>query len=446
MLPGLYRAATTGLAPLVRAYLLWRRRQGREDPARLAERFGIASASRPPGPLVWIHAASVGESVSVMGVIARLHDQRPALKLLMTTGTVAAARLLRDRLPSGVLHQFVPVDVPRAVERFLNHWRPDLALWVESELWPNLVLATHRRGIPMVLLNARLSAGSEAHWRAVPGLIQPVLACFGLCLAQDEAQAERFRRLGAPRVISVGDLKATAEPLAADARALALMERQIGDRPLWLAASTHAGEEEIVAAAHLSIARTHPGLLTVIAPRHPARGAAIATTLRGQGLAVSRRNGDEPIGQSTDIYLADTMGELGLFFRLAGIAFIGGSLVPKGGHNPFEAARLDCAILHGPDMRNCAAMAAALDDAGAALIVEDASGLADAVSRLLQDPLERTARAEAGARVVAESAGALGAVLRRLAPWLDPLAPLAADESETRLPRRRAVSSADARA
>jgi len=446
MLPGLYRAATTGLAPLVRGYLLWRRRHGKEDPARLAERFGIAGVSRPPGPLVWIHAASVGEAVSVLGLIARLHDQRPVLKLLMTTGTVAAARLLRDRLPPGALHQFVPIDVPRAVERFLDHWRPDLGLWVESELWPNLVLATHRRGIPMVLLNARLSAGSEVRWRAVPGLIRPVLACFGLCLAQDEAQAERFRRLGAPRVISVGDLKAAAEPLAADPPALATMERQIGGRPLWLAASTHAGEEEIVAAAHLSIARTHPRLLTVIAPRHPARGAAIAAMLQGQGLVVSRRSGDEPIGQSTEIYLADTMGELGLFFQLAGTAFIGGSLVPKGGHNPFEAARLDCAILHGPDMRNCAAMAAALDDAGAALIVEDASGLADAVSQLLHEPLERAACAEAGARVVEKSAGVLDAVLRPLAPWLDRLAPLAADESEPLLPRQRAVSGADARA
>src|ERR1700693_6316814 len=200
MLPGMYRVATAALAPLIGLSLLLRCRHGKEDPARLAERFGIASASRPPGPLVWLHAASVGEAVSVLGLIGRLRDERPGLALLMTTGTLAAARLLQNRLPPGAVHQFVPVDVPSAVERFLDHWRPDVAFWVESELWPNLVLATHSRAIPMILVNARLSAGSEARWRAVPRLIQPVLSAFSLCLAQDEAQAERFRRLGVRRV------------------------------------------------------------------------------------------------------------------------------------------------------------------------------------------------------------------------------------------------------
>lgn len=446
MLPALYRGATMALTPFVRAYLSWRRRQGKEDPARLGERLGIIGASRPPGPLVWIHAASVGEAVSVLGLIERLRQERPRLGLLMTTGTVAAARLLENRLAPGVLHQFVPIDLPRAVERFLDHWHPNLALWVESELWPNLVLATRGRGIPMVLLNARLSAGSEARWRAVPGLIRPILAAFALCLAQDEAQAERLRRLGARRVASVGDLKAAAEPLAADLPALTLLEKQIGDRPLWLAASTHAGEEEIAAEVHAAIASAHSGLLTIVAPRHPVRGAAIAAMLRTRGLRVSRRAAGEAIGAETDIYLSDTMGELGLFFRLAGIAFIGGSLVPKGGHNPFEAARLDCAILHGPDMRNCAAMAGALDADGAAVTVEDASGLATVVSRLLADPRERSTRAEAATRMAAQGAGALGAVLGRLAPWLDQLAPFGRIEAEPEPARRRAASGVDARA
>jgi 3-deoxy-D-manno-octulosonic-acid transferase len=178
MLPAAYRGATAAFAPLVRAYLRWRCRRGKEDPARLGERLGIASAARPTGPLVWVHAASVGEAVSILELIARIRDGRPGLSLLMTTGTVAAARLMQNRLPPDVLHQFVPIDLPRAVSRFLDHWRPDLALRVESELWPNLVLATSRRGIPMVLVNARLSARSEARWRAVPGLIRPVLAGF----------------------------------------------------------------------------------------------------------------------------------------------------------------------------------------------------------------------------------------------------------------------------
>jgi 3-deoxy-D-manno-octulosonic-acid transferase len=436
--PALYRTLTAAAAPLVALYLNVRCRRGKEDRERLGERFGIASTARPPGPLVWVHAASVGEASSVLALIERILAERPAIELLITTGTVAAARLVEGRLPPRARHQFVPVDLPRAVERFLDHWRPDLAIWVESELWPNLVLATHRRGTPMLLANARLSIRSLARWRALPGLVRPVLRAFALCLAQDEVQVERFRRLGARPVASVGDLKTAAAPLAADPAALAALRRQVGARPLWLAASTHPGEEEIAAAAHAQIARHHPGLLTIIAPRHPVRGPAIAGMLRTRGLCVARRGAGEAIAADTDIYIADTLGELGLFFRLAGIAFVGGSLVRKGGHNPFEAARLDCAILHGPDMTNCAAMAGALDDSGAALTVGDAESLAGAVARLLGDPAERARRAQAGAQVAAASSGALDAVLDRFAPWLDALAPVARDEMPAAPPRARA--------
>ncbi|HVC56021.1 MAG TPA: 3-deoxy-D-manno-octulosonic acid transferase [Stellaceae bacterium] len=441
--PSLYRAVTAAAAPIVAQYLEARCRHGKEERARLGERFGITAAARPAAPLVWVHAVSVGEASSVLALIERMLAQRPALAVLMTTGTVAAARLLQDRLPERARHQFVPVDLPRTVERFLDHWHPDLAIWVESELWPNLVLATHRRGIPMLLANARLSAGSAARWRALPGLVRPVLRSFALCLAQDAAQAERFRRLGADPVASVGDLKAAAAPLAADPAALAILRQEIGARPAWLAASTHAGEDETVAAAHARIARQHPGLLTIIAPRHPVRGPTIAAMLRARGLAVARRSDGEAITGGTDVYLADTLGELGLFFRLAGIAFIGGSLARKGGHNPFEAARLDCAVLHGPDMTNCAAMAGALDEAGAALTVADAEGLAGAVSRLLGDPTERAARAMAAARVAASGGGAVDAVLGRFAPWLDMLAPEAIADSPP--PARLAVAGGDAR-
>jgi 3-deoxy-D-manno-octulosonic-acid transferase len=443
MLPVVYRAATAASTPLVRQYLRWRCGRGKEDPARFGERFGLPSASRPPGPLAWVHAASVGESVSVLGLIERLTAERPGVSLLMTTGTVAAARLMQQRLPEGVIHQFIPVDLPSAVERFLEHWRPGLALWVESELWPNLVLATRKRRIPLILLNARLSARSASRWRRMPGLIRPILGAFSLCLAQDEAQAERFRRLGARRVISAGDLKAAAAPLDVDPIALAPLRRQIDGRPCWVAASTHSGEEAIVAEAHAAIGKAHPGLLTIIAPRHPARGAAIAAMLERRGLRASRRAARQPVAPETDVYLADTMGELGLLFRLAGIAFIGGSLVAKGGHNPFEAARLDCAILHGPDMRNCAAMAGALAVGGAVVTVGNAAELAAAVSRLLADPRERTIRAAAAARVAEESAGVLDAVLDRLTPWLGQLAPAEIGEVE---PARLRAANSNARA
>jgi 3-deoxy-D-manno-octulosonic-acid transferase len=307
------------------------------------------------------------------------------------------------------------------------------------------VFATQRRGIPMLLVNARLSAGSQARWRLLPGLIRRMLEGFALCLAQDATQGERFRRLGAPEVVSVGDLKAAAAPLAADPAVLADLHRQIGTRPLWLAASTHAGEEQIAAAAHRRLGDAHRGLLTVITPRHPVRGPAIAERLRAGGLQVARRAAGEASTPDTEIYLADTLGELGLFFRLAGIAFIGGSLVGKGGHNPFEAARLDCAILHGPDMTNCAGMADALATAGAAETVRDADSLAEAVGRLLTDPRLRATRAAAATRVAAAGAGTLDAVLDRLAPWLDPLAPIVPAELPAPVRRRVALGHADAR-
>ena len=424
-LPTLYRAITAVFTPLVLLYLKRREQRGKEDGARIGERLGVASARRPPGPLVWIHTASVGEATSVLALMRRIIDERPGVEILATTGTVAAAHLLESRLPNGVRHQFVPIDLPRPVSRFLDHWRPDLAIWVESELWPNLVLSTHRRGIPMLLLNGRLSDRSQARWGALPGMIRPILRAFALCLAQDELQAERFRRLGAPAVASVGDLKAAAEPLSADPAVLAELRGQIGVRPLWLAASTHAGEEEIAAVAHRRIAQWHPRLLTIIAPRHPARGPAIAEMLQAGGLRVAQRAAGEPITADTDVYLADTLGELGLFFRVAGIAFIGGSLAGKGGHNPFEAARLDCAVLHGPDMTNCAAMADALAAAGASQTVHDAEDLARGVAALLADPRLRDERAAAAARVADAGYGALDAVLGRLAPWLDALTPAA---------------------
>jgi 3-deoxy-D-manno-octulosonic-acid transferase len=437
----LYRHVTAAAAPAVRAYLRLRRRRGKEDPRRLNERLGIASRPRLPGPLVWVHAASVGEAQSVLGLIERIVAQRPGLAVLMTTGTVASAGSVAGRLPVGAQHQYVPVDTPGAVDRFLDHWRPDLAIWVESEMWPNLVLETHRRGVPMVLANGRLSARSAARWRLLPGLIRPVLGAFSLCFVQDAAQMRRFRALGARNVEDAGDLKAAAAPLPADPAALMSLRQGIGTRPVWLAASTHPGEEDAAAAAHALVARDHPGLLTLIVPRHPVRGTAIAEQLRALGLRVARRSAGETIDAGADIYVADTFGELGLFFRIARIAFVGGSLVRKGGHNPFEAARLGCVVLHGPDMANCIGMATALDAAGAALTVNGATELASAVSRLLASSTERDERAAAGTQAAADGDGALDVVLDRLSPWLDRLAPVIAEPVS---PRCRRTAGRDA--
>jgi 3-deoxy-D-manno-octulosonic-acid transferase len=423
MLPRLYRLATLPLPPLAILYLKWRGRRGKEDRLRWRERRGIPGDARPPGPLLWVHAASVGEAAAMLALIERLRQTRPWIEILVTTGTTASARLLERRLPARARHQFVPLDLPLWTARFLDHWRPDLAIWVESELWPNLVMGTWTRGVPMVLVNGRMSARSYRRWRAWPGLIGPTLGAFARCLAQDEVQAERLRQLGGQRVEGIGDLKAAAAALPVDAVEFERLRRQIGTRPRWLAASTHPGEEAIAGAVHRRLVPMHRGLLTMIAPRHPIRSAEIAAILAEAGLSLARRSDRGAITADTDIYLADTMGELGLLYRLAGVAFVGGSLARRGGHNPFEPARLDCAVLHGPDMTNCAGMAAALAAAGASEVVTDEAELARAVSDLLCRPRLRAERSAAGARAAAAGCGVLDSVVERLAPWLDRLAP-----------------------
>ncbi len=421
-----YRSVTVAAGPLTAAYLARRQRVGKEDPARIAERRGIASRARPGGKLIWIHAASVGETSSMLGLVDRLLEER-GVSVLLTTGTVTAARLIEERADPRVIHQFVPLDHPGYVRTFLDHWRPDLAMWVESELWPNLISAANARGMPMLLLNARMSQRSFRGWQFLPSVIRPLLGGFDICLAQDAVHAERLNRLGARRASCVGDLKSAAPPLPVVPEELERLARQIGDRPIWLAASTHDGEEAIAADTHRALQRDVPSVLTLIAPRHPSRAESIDAMLRGRGLSVARRSARHDIAGNTDIYLADTLGELGLFYRLARIAFIGGSLVPLGGHNPYEAARLGCAIFHGPDMSNAASSARALANACAAEIVRDAEALAGGVRRLMHDPAERERRAAAAKDVADSSRGALDAVMKAIAPWLDLVAPVHAN-------------------
>jgi 3-deoxy-D-manno-octulosonic-acid transferase len=340
----------------------------------LAQRRGLGAA-RPPGRLLWLHAASVGETLSLLPVLAALVERAPDLTLLLTTGTVTSARLLDQRLPAAlsgrVLHRFVPLDVPAWGERFLAGWRPDAAAFVESELWPNLLGAARARGAPLALVNARMSERSARRWQRAPGLARQVLSGFRLVLAQSEADAERLRALGTPQVRCLGNLKDAAPPLPADPAALAALRQAIGERPVWLAASTHAGEETEVLAAHRSMATRLPSLLTIIAPRHPERGAAIAAEAAGAGLAAMQRSAGLLPVKGTEIYVADTLGELGLFYRLAKVALVGGSLVRHGGQNPLEPARLGCPILLGPHHWNFAEPVARLAAAGGAVLIPD---------------------------------------------------------------------------
>lgn len=417
MIFALYRAASTLGEPLISAFLRRRMAAGKEDAGRFPERQGIASLPRPPGHLVWLHAASVGEAISVLPVLERIHSRSGTIALL-TTGTVASAELMAGRLPSGAIHQYVPVDRVAWVQRFLDHWRPDFALWLESEFWPNLLTETAARGVPIVLLNGRVSPRSFARWKRYPSLARKILSTFELCLGQTELDAERLRLLGARHVASVGNLKFAAPQLPVNESELAALSRAIGQRPRWLAASTHAGEEAIVAAVHRDLKQRFPNLLTIIVPRHPGRGRTIATELNALGAAVVRRSLGEPVTNAADILLADTIGELGIFIRLAPIVFMGKSLVLGGGQNPLEPARLSASILFGPMMDNFAEVAARLEAAKAAHLVRDRFDLAEAVAARLADPELAAQEGQRANDLAATEAGVLEAVLEAINPWL----------------------------
>ena len=419
----LYRSAATLFAPMIRVYLGRRQAAGKEDPLRLDERFGIASRPRPSRPLVWIHAASIGESLSVLPLLARIVAERNGLCVLLTTGTVTSARLMADRLPAGVTHQYVPIDRPLWTRRFLDHWRPDLALWVESEFWPTLLTELDARRIPTVLVNARISTRSFDGWRRFPRLIRRLLQTFDLSLAQSTEDAARLDVLGAPNVRCPGNLKFAAPPPPADEAELERLRVAIGKRPLWLAASTHPGEEEAVLAAQRELASRFPGLMVIIVPRHPARGPAIAQLGNDRGFAVALRSANEAIDSSTEIYVADGMGELGLFYRLARVAFLGGSLVPHGGQNLLEAAKLGCAVVHGPHMGNFRAVCAEMTSANATEEVADAATLAAQIGAILADSALRERRAAAGRRVATAKEFILDDFMAELAPYLDRLVP-----------------------
>lgn len=394
-----WRGAASLAAPGLRLMLRRRAARGKELPHRLPERRGIDPAPRPPGRLLWLHAASVGESRSVLPVLQALP---PDLNVLFTTGTVTSAALLAERLPAlglhQVVHRFVPLDVPAWAARFLDHWQPDAAAFVESELWPNLLAACRDRDIPAMLVNARLSARSAQGWGRAPRFARRVLGGFCQVQAQSAEDAARLQALGARNVTAPGNLKLSAPPLPADPAELARLQHLLQDRPVWLAASTHPGEDEAALAIHRALAPTHPGLLTIVAPRHSARGPAVAAALE----APRRSLQQDPPG-AAGLWVADTMGELGLLYRLAPLAFVGRSLTGQGGQNPWEPARLGCAVAVGPHTENFTEAVAALAAAGGLTQVADAPGLEAWVDAMLRDPARR---AEAGAAAQAAATGA----------------------------------------
>jgi 3-deoxy-D-manno-octulosonic-acid transferase len=408
-----YRAAAGLISPLAGSVLKARARRGKEDVERLRERLGHASLDRPAGPLVWMHAVSVGESLSLLPLIGALRAERPDLAILVTSGTQASAEILARRLPAGALHQYAPVDTPGAVRRFLRHWRPAAGLFVESELWPNLILAARRAGVRLGLISARMTQKSAGRWSARPAAVRAMLGSFELILAQDTATEQRLTGLGGA-VTGRLNLKRVGEPLPHDADELADLKTVLAGRRVVVAASTHATEEALIADA---VATLSPRPLTIIVPRHPELSVAISHDLAGHRFAV--RSAGEAIEPETEVYLADTLGEVGLFLRLADVAVMGGGFARGvGGHNPLEPARLGVGVISGPHVANFADIYAEMVDAGGALIAADGPALSLTLAGVFEDRARLEALNLAAGDFAARQGDQLGAALDLLRPLL----------------------------
>ncbi len=399
-----YRYATIALSPLAPFLLRERQRRGKEDASRIGERLGRTALARPEGQLIWVHGASVGECLAALPLIDVLLKE-PGRQVLLTSGTVTSAKLMAERLPQNAIHQFAPVDTPAAIARFLDHWRPDAALFVDSEFWPNIIRDAGGRGIPLALINGRMSERSFVNWSYAPQSAAALLSHFKVCLAQDQETGERLKLLGAKNVDVTGSLKADAPPLPAQAEKLQALKSALGERPVWMAASTHPGEDETILPAHDALRRDFPDLLTIIVPRHPGRGGDIAM-LCGNRPVLQRSHGALP-APDTAIYVGDTLGELGIFYRAVDFAFIGGSLIPHGGQNPLEPARLHCAVMAGPHTENFAAAYDAIFAAQGCGRVQSCPEITQLARRFLSTAGDARAIGEAASRAAVALGGAM---------------------------------------
>ncbi|MFZ4541240.1 MAG: 3-deoxy-D-manno-octulosonic acid transferase [Rickettsiales bacterium] len=416
---GAYSALGIAITPVLHLWLNRRAKRGKEDVARKAERFGHASIARPTGALLWLHAASVGETQSVLTLVRALLEQHPQLHLLITTGTVTSANLVAQQTLPRTIHQFVPVDTATAVRRFLNYWHPDIAVWVESEFWPQLLWQSQSRHIPMLLINARISQSTYENWKKWPNTIRSLLHSFCSIYAGSTEDATRLATLGGTDIRDVGNLKYDAAPLPTDPALIAELASLTENRKIFLAASTHANEEQLVAETHSMVAQQFPELLTIIVPRHAARGDAIAADLRNRNITIAQRSKKEPITATTSIYLADTMGELGNFYQSADIVFMGGSLIAHGGQNPLEAARFGKPILTGPHTHNFAAIIAQFTAANAIRIISNKTILANELIALLNDATARSRLADHATSVLEKSRSASAIILQQCSELIE---------------------------
>jgi len=413
----LYRGTGYLLGPALNLLLDRRTKRGKEERSRRPERFGIPSRQRPEGPLVWVHAASVGETYAALPVIREITGR--GLNVLLTTGTVTSAEIARDQLPERAVHQYVPFDTEPYIRSFLDAWSPDLALLIESEIWPLTLTELGDRSIPVVVLNGHISTRSVEHWQRVKTFANQVFSNIDLCLAQSERDATLYARLGVVAAKSTGNLKFDRDPPTVDEPTLEEMRALIGDRPVWIAASTHPGEEEVAIAAHSEILKQASDGLLILAPRHPQRGEEVAALVREAGLPVAVRSKAEVPDAGTAVYLADTIGDLGLLYRLADAAFVGGSFAERGGQSPVEPAQLGVPVLHGPRVRNFKDIYRDLNEAQGAVRCETEADFRQAIGSLLFDADKCRSLAENAETYVMGQRGALTRTLEALTPFLE---------------------------
>jgi 3-deoxy-D-manno-octulosonic-acid transferase len=404
--------------PVIEVILLSRTFLGKEDPRRINERRGITKLKRPHGNLIWLHASSVGESVAALALIEKLLKTHPLNTILITTGTLTSAKLLKDRLPNDVIHQFVPIDRPAWVKRFLNHWRPNLVLIMESEFWPIQIQQINSRKTPIILINARLSKTSYSRWRWAKSMARSIFGSIELIITTNTEQAQRFETLGARKIQVGGNLKRSAKKLPVKVAATKELQEQIGSRKVWLAASTHEGEDLTVIKTQKLLKTKFPNILTIIVPRHPQRRNEIRLLAQENELAVTCRTMNETIQPETDIYIADTLGEMSIFFDLARYVFIAGSLVPVGGHNPIEPAHFDCAIFFGPLMAKNQEIANEMIQTEAAIQIASDESLPLTLEELLTDD-NLSQKLSCNARKYAEDGGTiLETISIKISPYI----------------------------
>lgn len=388
MLMKIYNMLIRFLYPIaISRYIEKRKKNGKEDVARFNERIGRPSKPRPEGKLIWMHGASVGESISMLPLIHRLLQTYPEAHVMVTTGTTTSAEIMAKRLPERAFHQYLPIENPVFATRFIRHWHPDVALWFESEFWPAMLSCIKRKNIPLILVNGRISNKSFKRWQQFEFVIKEILDCFTLCLGQSDEDTYRLRVLGAKNTMCLGNIKYAGLPLPVDTEKKEEIVNQIDGRTIWLVSSTHSDEEAKIGRFLQDLQQKIPNLLTIIVPRHPQRGNEIAQMLKENfGLNISLRSKNEKITAKTQVYLADTIGELGIWYEISPLTFIGGSLIPHGGQNFIEPSRYRNAVIVGPHMHNFTDAMNRAKKADAIIQVNDVLDLIEMVENLLKNP------------------------------------------------------------